>query len=240
MKKLAFKILYFLSFICINNVSAMDSKSDFSNLELRNGSKLPATVTIYYNVQGLNEGFSSSFEPVIVDLAPISTDGAQDKKLIANPKRYGLVSIEIDGGIKFHNVVDLISAITVSSNGSVFHSFNYDSSPTANIAPDWLFKSCTFKKFDLRGYVYNLSRKWDNLTEEQRKSPFNHDIPSCLHAISVEPEITTSFPLCLKQEMKFPAIERYTTTHPEIKVTEEEIKKAEEDLISKGIPLIKH
>ncbi|MGV8948449.1 MAG: hypothetical protein ACOH2E_03675 [Candidatus Paracaedibacter sp.] len=218
----------------------MDSKSDFSSLELRNGSKLPATVTIYYNIQGLNEGVPSSFEPAIVNLAPISTDGVQDKKLIVNPKRYGLVSIEVDGGVKFHNVVDLISAITVASNGSIFHSFNYDSSPTANVAPEWLFKSLTFKKFDLRGYAYNLSRKWDGLTEEQRKSPFTYDIPSCLHAISIEPEITTPFSLCFKSEMKHFAIEKYTSIHPEIKVTEEEIQKAEADLISKGIPLIKH
>jgi hypothetical protein len=240
MRKLPFKIFYFLSFICINNVSAMDSKSDFSSLELRNGYKLPATVTIYYNIQGVNEGVISSSEPVIVNLAPISTDGTQDKKRIANPKRYGLVSIEVDGGVKFHNVVDLISEITVGSNGTVFHSFNHDFSPTANIAPDWLFNSLTFKKFDLRGYASKLLTKWNNLSEDQKLSPLSHDIPSCLHSIDVTPEISTPFPLCFKQEMRHPALEKYTLTHPEINVTEKEVSELEQELIGKGIPLITH
>jgi hypothetical protein len=98
----------------------------------------------------------------------------------------------------------------------------------------------TFKKFDLDAYGKDLLKKWKNLNDEQKKSPYLYDIaiPSCMQVIDKSPTITTPFPLCLSPNMANAALEKYTTTHPEIKVTEEEIKKAEAELISKKIPLL--
>lgn len=226
-----------MSFICASNAYAMES--EFSDLHLQNGSKFPAKVTVYYSIQGVKDECLSSHDPVSIDLAP-STDDIQDQKKIPNPKRFGLVSVEVDGGIKFHQVVDLISLISVSSNNTVFHSYNHYSSPTASVAPEWLFKSVTCKKFNLRGYAYNLSEKWQNLTEEQKKSPFVYinDFPSCLCSIDKTPEMITPFPLCIRPEMKNSILEKYKNLHPEINFSSEEISKLEAEFKEKGLPFI--
>lgn len=229
-----------MSLICIHNISAVESQSQFPGLEFRNGSKFPATITIHYNIQGIKDEATSSLSPLSVTLAPMATDGAQTKTIIPNPKRYGLVTVEFDGGIKFYNVIDLISEICVGSTGKVFHSFASYHSLTANKAPNWLIQSLTFKKFDLRGYSYNLTRKWDGLSAEQKSSPFVHDIPSCLHAVPTTPEMTTPFPFCLTESMKQEILADYTKSHPEINVSDDEILTLEKDLIAKGIPLITH
>lgn len=238
MKKFFVKIMCAMSFICTTNLYAME-ESEFSSLELRNGSKFPVKVTVYYRIQGVKDECQSSHDPVSIDLAP-STDGIQDQKKIPNPKRFGLVTVEVDGGIKFHNVVDLISNIAVGSNGTVFHSYNPCGSLNANVAPEWLFKSVTCKKFDLRGHAYTLSTKWGNLTEEQKKSPFAsiNDFPSCLCSIDTTPTMITPFPFCLKPEMKNAILAKYRENHPELNVSRDEILKLEAELKEKGLPFI--
>lgn len=240
MKNYFVKTVWAISLICTTSVYAME---DFSNLEVRNGSKLPVKITVHYNIPGVDT--QSSHQPVTIDLAPINADGVQDNKIIPNPKRYGLVIGEVEGGIKCYNVVDLKSEIIFSSSCSFLHYFsnsseNYDhpESPNFKVVPEWLCKSMSFKKFDLKGYAYNLTTKWNNLTEEQKKSPFSHDIPSCLHGLDTTPTMATPFPLCIKPTMKTAILNKYIEIHPEIKVTEQEITKLEGELKQKGIPFI--
>lgn len=227
MRKFIIKTIYVVSFIFLHNIYAMEIQPEFSALELRNESKFPATVTISYNMQGIQEEVSS-LGPVSVTLAPISADGVQDKQIIPNPKRFDLVSVEVDGGIKFHNGVDLISAITVDSNGTVSHRFNAYTSSTTNDAPEWLLKSLTFKKIDLCGYVEELLKRSKNPRKEQKDSRYLGNVPT-IHVAT--PEIITPFPLCLRDEVKGILRRNYIRAHPETDFSEHEIAICEGTLL---------
>jgi hypothetical protein len=161
----------------------------------------------------------------------------QSKRRIPNPKRYGLMSIEVDEGIKFYNVVDLMSEVVIGSNGNVIHFFN---NTTDEIIPEWLYKSLTFKKFDLRSYADDLLNKWNNLNEDQKQTPYIYikDFPSCLHGVNASPEIVTPFPFCLKPNMKIRALNKYKELHPEIMFSDDEILALEAVLKEKGLPFI--
>ena len=232
MKKSLFAIMCAISFICTNNIYAMK----FSDLEVRNASKSPAKITVYYDFPD-GPKTTESFKPVSFVLEPVKSDGTQDKKTIINPKRFGFMTVAVEDSLRFSQPIDLISEVIIGSNGTIVLDHKDKPSTTDNIELDWLWKTVNVSKFDLAAYGNELTVKWASLTEEQKKVPYSHDIPSCLHDLDTTPEVTTSLPFCLSPALKRTFLQEYRAKHPEIEVSEAEVRKLEEDLGKKGLPL---
>lgn len=242
MHYLLVRAMMFIALIGTNYVHATQEDSYSSKLELRNGYSSPATVRVFATIQGINEGPYPPIENLCVTLNA-AKDGVQTTQIQVFPKRYGLVSVEMEGGCKFHDVVDLRSLITIGYKGDIFISLDLPPGTLNEPLPDWLYNSITFKKFNLISYTRKLKERWETLSPENKKIPGIErilDIPSCLHGVGYLPEISTPFPHCLNQQHRYAAIERYKHSHPEIIPSEGEIKKAEQELKTAGVPIFTH
>ncbi|MBM3633252.1 MAG: hypothetical protein FJX03_06075 [Alphaproteobacteria bacterium] len=242
MHYLLIRAMVFISLVSTNYAYGTQENPNSSNLEMRNGYTSPATFRIFPNIPGIDEGPLAPMDTICITLEA-AKDGVQTRQIHSFPKRYGLVNIEIAGGNKFYGVVDLRSLITIGSSGTVFSDLNLPPSAMNDSLPEWLYRSMSFKRFSLADYVRTLKNNWASLSEDDKKNPGMMrilDMPSCLHGINLEPEISTPFPHCLNSQIKSVALQKYKNSHPEVSISEDEIKKAEQDLKKAGLPIYIH
>lgn len=242
MNFLFIKIMFLMSFICSTYTHATETTTAVSELELRNGSSKSATFRVFFNIPGIDKGIQMPIDPICITLDP-SKDGTQAKYKCPISERYGLVSIEIDGACNFYQVVDLRSVISVGLKYNIYFDINPSQLTTEEDLPEWLFKSLTFKRFDLTTYVRTLKTNWSkfkNTSLDSQDIARILDLPSCLHGVGRFPEISTPFPYCLNTRMKEAAVTKYIKSHPEIVVSEEEIRNAEKELKTAGLPIYMH
>lgn len=120
MKNFILKIAL-LSTICASAACAMET--EFPDFEVRNESNFPVKVTVNYKISGLEEDIPSSLDPINLELDPLDSKGSPIKKALANPQRYGHVTVTVDGGITCCQLMDLISCVTVVSKTLTLHRF---------------------------------------------------------------------------------------------------------------------
>lgn len=230
--------MFFLSLICTDYAHATQETPYASNLELINKYTSQAIIRVYPNIPGIDEGPQAHMDTICITLEA-EKDGVETRQVHSFPKRYGLVNIEIGGGCKFYGVADLRSVITIRSSGTVSSNLYLPQSAMNDSLPDWLYHSITFKRFSLADYVLVLKCKWERLSEGDKKLPGmmrRLDMPTSLHEIALEPEISTPFPYCLNSKVQAVALQRYKNSHPQFSISEDEINKAEQELIDAGIP----
>lgn len=150
--------------------------------------------------------------------------------------------ITVDGVVAFDDLINTSSLISILHSGKVDVTVDYNNFFKTRNFPQWLLDSLKLTRFDLDGYATELVDKWLGLSPEQQKEPFAHDIPSCIHAVSLEPKVEMKYPFCVANSDKYRLIEEYKTAHPEVKYTieESEIQFVENHLIEIGLPLFRH